>query len=77
MTDYYKQGRQDYHSFMTSKHFTYADKDVSAEVAMKLFLPIVPNEVALQITTPYPKDYREWLRGFNEAREEDEHGKKD
>lgn len=59
----YEQGRHDYHAWIQSKHFAPLSKDAPSDCVMKLFLPPVPQDL-MQMYRPLPKQYLDWLQGF-------------
>lgn len=71
MTDrkHYLNGHAAYGAFMNSPSYAGFDKGVSAEDVMRLFLPPV-NEAMTSISSPLPKARREWIKGWNKARDE-------
>lgn len=71
MADWFKQGQVDFIFFHTSKHLAYIDRDAPSADLMRIFLPPVP-QTSLQVATPMPAKYQDWLRGFNHARQLEE-----
>ena len=62
--DYFEKGKADREVYFTSQGFASLSRNIKPEDAAKLFLP---NEVEdmMQVTRPFSKSKREWLRGWN------------
>jgi len=65
-TNYFEEGRKDAIAFYSSECFAGFNRNISAEDAMKLFLPAL-QESMTQISTPYPKPRQKWLAGFRKG----------
>lgn len=63
--DYYEKGKQDARGYYGSQAFAGYTRDVSAESAIKLFLPPV-HETGMQMAVPLPKPRQDWTNGFKE-----------
>ena len=68
-TNHYEQGQHDAIAYYSSPSFAQFTRDVKAEDAIKLFLP-VPRESLSQMATPYPKPIQDWLDGFQQVKDE-------
>lgn len=67
--DYYQLGKIAYKAWATSPLLAQFDKHAPAKDVMRLFLPPVPQDM-MQVARPMPKEYREWLRGFEDEKRE-------
>jgi hypothetical protein len=69
--DYYEAGKADYHAWMTSPNLAHLDRATPPNIVIKLFLPPPPQDL-IQVSRPLPAKYQEWLRGFQEAKADDQ-----
>ena len=65
-----REGREAWNIVKKSNVFKQFSLTAPADVIMKLFLP-PENEDMMQISRPLSKDRKEWIEGFDEARNED------
>lgn len=63
----YLCGRDAYHAWTNSPYFAGYDHSIPARDVMRIFLPPVPESMT-QMAQPLPKSYREWIRGFEDAK---------
>lgn len=63
------RGRRDHHAWVASPIYKQFDLDAPAETVIKIFMP-PPSQNMMQVQRPLPKSHQEWLRGFNDARQE-------
>ena len=66
----YEEGKKAAIAWNTSPYYQQFDRGLKTEDIMSLFLPPIDGqpEGGLQMSTPLPRPYQEWIRGFNENR---------
>ena len=65
----YEAGKQAYTAWVTSPQFAQFDKSTPVRDVMRLFLSPVPEDM-MQVQRPLPQPYKDWAKGFEDARRE-------
>lgn len=63
----YEAGRLARKGWVKSPVWRQFDPNTPGELAMKLFLPPVPQDL-MQVARPLPRSHAEWLRGWNDEK---------